>query len=222
MLRTKLAAVAVACILPALLTSAAVARPARVKAKITQVIFDGAKHLKEDELSGLTSLHAGMAYDEAAAKDDCAAIVRRYLELGRPFAECTVSYRQTKTGDGERSNEVVYTIVEGPKVKVQRVEFVGNSFVSGAVLADHIESHKSGSDTTNFAAIADDVSRLTEYYRSFGFRDATVTYELQWNLDGREAVLVFHIIEGERHRPHIGKLNADQTQPFNFYTGLFR
>jgi outer membrane protein assembly factor BamA len=95
---------------------------------------------------------------------------------------------------------VTYHIHEGPEVKVQRVEFAGNTFVSGAVLAKQIESHKPGSSRTNFAAVPDDVARLTWYYRSFDFLDAVVTYELQWNLDGGAAVMMFHIDEGHRYK----------------------
>jgi len=50
--------------------------------------------------------------------------------------------------------------------------------------------------------VQDDVVRLTEYYRSFGFLDVAVSYELQWNLDGGDAVMMFHINEGSRYKVH--------------------
>ena len=82
---------------------------------------------------------------------------------------------------------VVYTINEGPKVKVSRVDFVGNDFVGSEVLTEQLECVKHGSMRANFAAVPGDVIRLTEYYRSFGYLDVVVSYELQWNLDGGTA-----------------------------------
>jgi outer membrane protein assembly factor BamA len=167
---------------------------------IVAVEFKGAEHFSADELQRYTNLGAGLEFDAAKAADDCAAIVRHYQEHGYPFATCTHRRQHTFYYALRCMSAVVYEINEGPKVKVQRVEFVGNTFVSDAVLADQLQCHKRGSSRANFAQVHEDVIRLTEYYRSFGYYDVEVSYELQWNLDGGAATMLFRIHEGERYK----------------------
>jgi outer membrane protein insertion porin family len=171
---------------------------------ISSIKFKGAEHFSAKELEQYTNLAAGMAFDADKASDDCAAIVRHYQEHGYPFVSCSKTFHGvTAVAEGGLSpflywcNSLTYTINEGPKVKVKNVEFIGNQYVSSDVLAEQLQCHKRGSSRANFAAVQSDVIGLTEYYRSFGYLDATVTYELQWNLDGGEAVIMFHIHEGE-------------------------
>jgi outer membrane protein assembly factor BamA len=202
MLRTTIVAGLIVC---GLLARGGFARagdkPAGPEAAVTDVVFEGAEHLTADELKRCTSLAPGAVFDADKAAEDCAAIIRRYQERGHPFVTCSPSLHVWAVWCAPLGT-VTYHIHEGPEVKVQRVEFAGNTFVSGAVLAKQIESHKPGSSRANFAAVQDDVVRLTEYYRSFGFLDVAVSYELQWNLDGGDAVMMFHINEGSRYKVH--------------------
>lgn len=206
MSRTKSAAMWFACGLFGVLTCGGLGRAGEkaIPATLTSVVFKGAEHFSAKELQQTTSLKpsAGMAFDAAKAAADCAALVRHYQEHGYPFVTCSQSLKVCVCWcfPVTAVNELVYTINEGPKVKVQRVEFVGNQFVGGDVLTEQLECHQRGASRTNFAAVQGDVIRLTEYYRSFGYLDVSVSYELQWNLDGGTAVMMFHINEGERYK----------------------
>ena len=182
------------------------AMPAKI---ISSIEFKGAELFSAKELDQYTNLAVGMAFDADKASDDCAAIVRHYQEHGYPFVTCSKSLVPlfTKVGrwyiggvpdHGLENYTLIYTINEGPKVKVKNVEFVGNQFVGSEVLAEQIQVTSVAPHCANFAEVQSDVISLTEYYRSFGYLDATVTYELQWNLDGGDAVMMFHINEGER------------------------
>ncbi len=177
-----------------------------VRKTIWTVEFKGAEHFSADELQRCTALAAHMEFDGAKAAEDCAAIVRHYQEHGYPFVTCTHSLQLVSAflaGNFiDETDTLTYTITEGPKVKVRHVEFLGNTFVGADVLAEQLQSHKRGSSRTNFAQVPDDVIRLTEYYRSFGYLDVEVSYELQWNLDGGDATMLFRIHEGARHKQH--------------------
>jgi outer membrane protein insertion porin family len=207
MSRTKCAAVWFAWGLLGMLASGAVGRAdekALPSKTISEVVFVGANQYSADELQRYTTLTKGMDYDATKAADDCAAIVRHYQEHGYPFISCSQKLDPAAVivqewDNGMEVARLIYTIHEGPKVKVRRVEFIGNTFVGSDVLVDQIASHKRGSSRANFAEVPADVVRLTEYYRSFGYRDVVVSYELQWNLDGGEAMLLFHIKEGKRY-----------------------
>src|SRR5581483_2737666 len=90
------------------------------------------------------------------------------------------------------------------EVKISDIQFTGNAFVGSGVLATHINSSKKilglFGGQLNREMIDDDVRKLLSYYDQFGFHDARVSYEMQYLPDGRNAVVVFHVIEGDRYR----------------------
>jgi outer membrane protein assembly complex protein YaeT len=166
---------------------------------VQKVTYLGAKHLKDDDLNNLTGIRKEAPLNPIQNKLGCRAIVARYNEMGRPFAECVLL-----RGDQPGDTEVVFQITEGPEVAVRDITFEGNTFVSGPVLATHLNSSKKFlrlfGGKLNPAMVDADVAKLEEYYKSFGFHDVRVSRELQWAADGREVTLVFHIQEGIRYK----------------------
>jgi outer membrane protein assembly complex protein YaeT len=166
---------------------------------VQRVIYQGAKHLKDDELEQLTHIRPGLPCSPVHNKLGCQAIVNKLNEDGRLFAQC-----ELLSGDKVGDTEVVFNITEGPKVAIADIDFVGNTFVSGGVLRQHINSsrkflHLFGG-TYNAAMADNDSLKLKEYYRSFGYLDVQVSRELQWHPNGRDVILVFHIQEGQRYQ----------------------
>jgi outer membrane protein assembly complex protein YaeT len=180
--------------------------PGRVKVYFTirdhpttveRVVYQGAKHLKEDDLQQLTGIRKGGPLNPIANKVACGKIVARYNEDGRPFATCDL-LKGGEPGD----TEVIFNITEGPKVKVKAIKFEGNTFVRGAVLATHLNSSHAilGLGGTYNPAMAEaDVNELEKYYRSFGFQDVHVALERQWSPEPGFVTLVFHVHEGLRY-----------------------
>jgi outer membrane protein assembly factor BamA len=166
---------------------------------IQRVTWRGNHNLTNEDLEQLTSIRAGMPLNPLANKVACRRIVARYNEEGRPFASCDL----VKGGHPE-DNEVIFSITEGPKVKVRDLEFTGNTFVSSAVLKTHIQSSAMIlgliGGTWSAALAENDVHELIKYYRSFGFHDVQVNREVAYSKDGREVTLIFHIQEGIRYR----------------------
>jgi outer membrane protein insertion porin family len=166
---------------------------------IRRIEYRGAKHLTDEELEALTRLRIGAPLNPTANKLACKAIIQKYNELGRPYADCYL-LKGGKAGD----TEVIFHITEGPKIQISDIRFTGNTFVGGDVLATHIQSPKKVlgvfSGDYNPVLVEADVSSLREYYRSFGYHDAAISYEVRYLPDGRDALLVFHISEGVRYR----------------------
>src|SRR5437588_6375188 len=102
---------------------------------IQEIIYNGAKHLKPDELESITGLRKGAPLNPIQNKVARGAILRRYNEMGRLFAGV-----ELVEGDKPGDTRVVFNITEGYKVKVASIEFVGNSFVSGARHRTQIDS----------------------------------------------------------------------------------
>ena len=166
--------------------------------EICRIEYRGAKHLKDDELQGITGLHVSTPLNPTGNKLACQKIVRAYTDKGRPFADCILL-----KGDRAGDREVVFQITEGPQVTVSDIRFTGNAFVGGDVLATHIRSSKQilgiGGDY-NRELIEADAGQLREYYQQFGYHDVHISYEVQIVADGCHAVIVFHILEGVRYR----------------------
>jgi outer membrane protein insertion porin family len=166
---------------------------------VQEIIYKGARHVKEDDLNGITGVRKNAPLNPTANRVACQNIVNHYRDKGRLFATCEL-LRGDKPGD----TQVVFNIDEGPVVKVRSISFVGNHFVSGPVLNTHIMSTARlpfpWNGDYNPAIVEADIHKLEEYFRNFGFHDVRVSCERQWTPDGREINLVFHVQEGMQYQ----------------------
>jgi outer membrane protein insertion porin family len=166
---------------------------------VQKITFQGANHIKEEELRSLTGLKPGMPLNPNLNKRGCQKILEKYEEMGRWFSYCKL-VKGGEVGD----TEVLYAITEGPKVKVRDIQFVGNTFVSNARLATKIKSSSQWfgliGGTYNKQMADSDVHDLVKFFRAFGYQDVRVSLETQPSADGCQVTLIFHIQEGMRYR----------------------
>src|SRR5215207_1139526 len=164
---------------------------------IQEIRYEGAKHLKDDELDQITGLRRGVPLNPIANKQAAQAILRKLQEQGRMWSSVDLA-EGGKPGDAR----VVFRITEGRVVKVTGVQFTGNHFVSGERLRTQITTSRS------FAGIGGDYNpqqtefdraKLEEYYRTYGYQDVQVVPELTYP-DERSVVIVFHVSEGPQYR----------------------
>ena len=121
----------------------------------------------------LTLLTRG-SYDDFEVGSSADAIQRHYQADGYFFAR--VEWRRERlSADEER---IVYTIDEGPQLRVRGIEFAGNPSLSAAELADVVSVRKypplglgSGGYVTG-KQMEQDVERIVEHYKSRGFLEA--------------------------------------------------
>src|SRR5262249_19723158 len=102
---------------------------AELPSSVQEIVYQGAKHLKPDDLEKLTGLRRGMPLNPISNQLAAQAILKRYHEDGRLFASVEVV-----EGDKPGDTRVVFNITEGPKVKVGSLQIVGSTFVSQARL----------------------------------------------------------------------------------------
>ncbi len=176
---------------------------------IQDIVYQGAKHIKPDELETLTGLRKGMPLNPIANQVAKQAILRRYYEKGRMFAGV-----ELLEGDKPGDTRVVFQITEGPVVKVKSIKFEGITFVGAGRLMTQVDSSRTflglGGDYDAAKALHD-VTRLEEYYKSFGYHDVRVTLEPQYDTDERYVHLVFHVSEGERYRVVHTQVDGNKT-----------
>lgn len=166
---------------------------------VQDIVYNGVQHIKQDELDSLTGLKKGTPLNPTANQAARQAILRRYQELGRMFASVDLV-----EGDKPGDTRIVFNVTEGPKVKVNKIEITGNTFVTVGRLKTQVKSsaqfaHLFGGDFNPLLADLD-VQALEDYYRTYGFHDVHVSRELKWSEDQRYVTLIFHVHEGQRYR----------------------
>jgi outer membrane protein insertion porin family len=177
---------------------------------VQEIRYEGAKHLKDDELDGITGLRRGVPLNPIANKLAQQAILRKLQDQGRMWSSV-----QLVEGDKPGDTRVVFRITEGRVVKVTGVKFVGNTFVSAERLRVQISTSRSivgiGGDY-NSAQTEFDRAKLEDYYHTFGFQDAQVHFDLSYP-DEKSVEIVFHISEGLRYR--VSRVNVAGTSQFS-------
>jgi outer membrane protein assembly complex protein YaeT len=167
--------------------------------RIEDIIFNGAKHLKKDELSKLTELKKGEILSPWKNQEAVRRILEKYHEQGRPLS--TVRLLE---GDKPTDTRVVFDITEGPISRVRHISFTGCHFVGQERIRTQIKSSRSFlgliGGKYNPDMVKHDITELEDYYKSFGFHDVRVSREIQWEGDGQYLDLIFHIQEGPQYR----------------------
>lgn len=110
---------------------------------------------------------------------------------------------QVQIVEGTRPDDrgVVYAINEGEQQRIWSVQFEGNQFATDGQLKTKVKSKPSFGRVvfkSNFSEqiLEADVTKLTDYYRRFGFFQATVGRIVEWNDDRSWATIRFVISEG--------------------------
>jgi outer membrane protein insertion porin family len=143
-----------------------------------RVAFEGNKKVKDADLSAAIESKPRGPLQRARVQSDASRIVEVYRRAGRD----EVSVRPEIIDRGNGSVDLVYTITEGAKTPVRKVEFTGNRAFGSRQLnaviktsAHSMLSFFTGGDTYDPDRIAQDRELLRTYYRSKGYADATVT-----------------------------------------------
>ncbi|PVH29929.1 outer membrane protein assembly factor BamA [Pararhodobacter oceanensis] len=171
---------------------------------INRVNIEGNRRLNDDNLVPRLQSRAGGVYSPAQAEADANSIAEAYAEAGRLSA--TVTPQLIERGAGRV--DVVFQVVEGQVVEIERISFVGNRSFSESRLRNVVETNQAGrlsrffrSDNFNEARVARDRQALQDFYLSRGYVDAQVlsgVTELSRERDG--AYVTFTIREGQQYR----------------------
>jgi outer membrane protein assembly complex protein YaeT len=183
---------------------------AELPSLIREVVYKGAKHLKQSDLEGLTGLRRGAPLNPGANTIACRAIEAKYKEDGRLFAKVML-----EEGDKVGDTRVVFNITEGPELKVKSIDFVGHgSWVSSARLRTQVNSSRAIlglGGTYDPHKLDADIIALRDYYRNLGYLDAKIDHEVHLTRDQSGVNLIFHIDEGPRYKVTSVAINGNKT-----------
>jgi len=143
------------------------------------VAFEGNDNMSAGTLRDELTLLTRGSYDDYEVGASSDAIQRAYQADGYFFAR--VDWRRERlSADEER---VIFTIDEGPQLRVRGIEFVGNPSIDGGELADVVSVRKypplglgSGGYVTG-KQLEQDVERILERYQGKGFLEVKARAE---------------------------------------------
>jgi outer membrane protein assembly factor BamA len=166
--------------------------------QIRTVTFKGNTAVDAEVLRGAVDVKAGESIDRFRVNVARQNIERLYKEKNHPFAEVRVDDDALARGD------VIFTITEGPNVRVRRVQILGNHSFTDDKLKDQIKTRhwlwifRTG--TYDADQVEEDVASLRKWYEEHGFFDVRVGRKTTWSADQSEVMVTFLIEEGPHYK----------------------
>jgi len=176
------------------------------KFRVLSVRYEGNVKIKSRRLDKETKTKANVSLDERQVKEDVTKIRDYYQKSG--YNQVKIDYvidRNRSTGFGT----VTFKITEGAKVKISKVNFVGNDHVKASKLRKVMETRKwhifswlTGTGRLKDDQLQDDLDKLRDYYRELGYLDVEVPSD---KVDYRypksdKLILTMRIIEGRQYK----------------------
>ena len=165
---------------------------------VSAIRFVGNVKFKEKKLLEQIQVKVGDPIDSFDIQGGRDAIVALYRDKG--YGNVNVSH------DAEllkQTGELVYTIEEGPRIRVRKIAYEGNASVLESELNKQITTKtylwifrdgKFDVDT-----VESDAAAVQNYYRDLGFLDARASYRLDFSADGSDLTIIFTVVEGTRY-----------------------
>lgn len=169
---------------------------------ISRINFEGNKRLKDEVLSELVQSQSRHVYSPSTAEADAANITEAYSQAGRYAA--TVSPKIIRRSANRV--DLVFEVIEGKVVEVERLSFVGNRAYSDRRLRRILGTKQAGlfraivnKDTFIADRVEFDKQVLRDFYLSRGFVDfqiLAVNSEIARERDG--FFITFNVREGQK------------------------
>lgn len=178
-----------------------------------QVLFQGNKKVKDDQLSRSVQTKPRGPVSDEMLEADVKTIQDAYSRVGRNDAVVTYQTQEL----GENRVNVVFNVQEGGRTKIAKIDFVGNNAYGDGRLQDVISTKKSNilsvlfrNDVFDEDRLRSDEETLKRFYYNHGYADFRIVSS---NAELDEAENVYNITitvdEGERYR--FGSIGVETT-----------
>jgi outer membrane protein insertion porin family len=182
---------------------------------VNRVAFEGNKKIKDEDLAKLVRSKARSGLQRATVQADVISIMEAYRHAGRD----DVIVVPQMIDRGSDSVDLVYTITEGKKATVRKIQFVGNHGFGERQLKAIIKTSTSsmlsflmGGDVYDPDQVELDREQIRLYYRNHGYADASVAAPVvEYDPATKSFALTFSIDEGPLY--HFGDINVASDVP---------
>ncbi len=175
--------------------------------RIRSVTFAGNDNIKESDLRAEFTVHVGQFANPAVVRRELQPLRELYYEKGYYNV---VIHRDQSRVDANNMEDLIVTVDEGQKVKVQTITFVGNDNLSESDLKGAMEQGTKGflrKGVFKKAQFEADSERIVTLARNHGYLDAAVTdVGLEFQTEDPEKLdIVITIAEGKQY--FVGDIN---------------
>lgn len=169
------------------------------------VEFKGNSDISSKKISETLDLKKLMYIDEESARNVSAAVRQMYIAEG--FHKAQVSFELKKNKDNADKVTAVFTVDEGEKASVLRVEFKGNKKIPSRKLRAIVHTRErwllgfgDHSGTYDERMIEQDKFLLESYYFENGFFKTKIyKTDIEFAENRRDITVTFHLDEGEQY-----------------------
>lgn len=189
----------------------------QAKPVIADIQFIGNEHYKRRTLLKKISSKVGKPMDEHKLFKDTQEILKKYQRSGRQ--KTTVKYSTTVDEKAGRAN-VVFEIVEAPKIKIRDVIFDGGTVFTQRKLRKTVKTRRfwmfsfiTGSGTLKDDQIVEDREKLTNLYYNAGYLDFKIDDINSDIISDKRMVVHFQIEEGQQY--HVGNITFEGNKLFS-------
>ncbi len=153
--------------------------------RVKIVDFTGSKKIETSKIDeALKNNNAQIRLDtfiDPALIRKIEGIIREMLK-DKGFQSAEVTHEIKEVAGGPKLVHITFNMSEGPKVKIKRVEFVGNSAIADRTLRRRMKENRAqwflsfmtGRGTYQETKFEEDAEKVTEYYRDRGYIRAQV------------------------------------------------
>ena len=179
-----------------------------------QIIFNGNKKIKDRKFDDEITLSKGQRIKPNTIRETKELIQNLYIEKGylNTIITSQLSMPEGETilfgGKGkELVRDVVFTIQENKKTKINKIIFEGNEAFSDFRLRWQMKETKQQSwyffwrSSFDKKKFEDDMALISTFYRNKGYRDFHfISDSTQYSMDGKKMNIVFTVDEGPQYK----------------------
>ena len=185
--------------------------------QITDVKLYGMKAIRsnDDKIVAAMKVHPGVILNPIDVKETINNITKVYSDAG--YTDAKISFKPIPQPDNTAFGE--FDVVEGPKVQITKIEFVGNHAFPASTLEANMATRtysKLLSWVTGWGALdekklQEDIDRLTAFYYDNGYLNVQIAPP-QVVRSGEKITIVITIDEGTPYR--VGRINIEGNLKF--------
>src|SRR6266487_2337934 len=182
---------------------------------LREIVIDGAERVKAQRLRKEIKLKLNQPVNEQQLEEARQKIIEVYQ--GRGFTDVSVQFRIDPIDEKRGTARVTYTVSEGAKGAVSRINFQGNTHFSARVLRKQMKTRsrtpiyfldKSG--RLDEVQLQQDLDKIREFYQDHGYIDVEIKDVRKERTEKGPMILTIVIAEGPQY--HVGKLTVSGEQ----------
>ena len=182
------------------------------KPTISDIHLDGNRVLPKAKALELFAVHQGQLYDARKVKEGIDLVHAEYARKG--YSEATLVSR---VDANEAANTVALSLLvdEGPRMRISQILVEGNQAFSDRKIRSVLKTKRRQwflPGVYNEQVLQEDLDRIREFYRKYGYQDIAVTETTYRDPSGRGLIIHVKLTEGLQHR--VGRVALDGTVLF--------